>query len=415
MLRQLDGTGNSPTPDSDHSIAYVEDGNLWSLDIPANRAVQLTHLNNYSISGPVDYSPSANKYLFTATANNSTNAILCQYDPLASQTPVTPVKGCANYEFKGQWIQNGAGVAYVGLQGNRYCVGIKTKDLTAHANLFVTPPFDPGHGFVNGSEFPEGKQVVRTLSINPKQDKIYTVASVNYEPLTIWEYDIASHKLRDVVPVTEHLAYSHFIAPVQCSITNADGRKINYYYLPPAGLKADKKFPVIMDQYSDLGFQPNSQFLANAGIFYVTVNLYGQGFPKAATTPEDTLAVYNEILKNPNVDLKRIYLSGESLGTVTIAKLLEDHSDLWRGAILLSPSTFQNISRDTTMVPSIFCSFGDQDAPETRKLMEEYAQKSCAHNSLVQILYGHAGHAFFDIGEHKKRYQAVAKFILENR
>jgi dipeptidyl aminopeptidase/acylaminoacyl peptidase len=253
------------------------------------------------------------------------------------------------------------------------------------------------------------------LSVNPKQDKIYTVASVNYEPLSIWEYDIASNQLRDVVPVTEHLVYSHFIAPVQCSITNADGRKINYYYLPPAGLKADKKFPVIMDQYSDLGFQPNSQFLANAGIFYVTVNPYGQGFPKAATTPEDTLAVYNEILKNPKVDPHRIYLSGESLGTVTIAQLLDEHHDLWRGAILLSPVTFQAVSPDTKIVPSIFCSFGDQDDAGTRKFMEQYAQTACSHHVLTQILYGHAGHAFFDIGEHKKRYKTVAKFILENR
>jgi dipeptidyl aminopeptidase/acylaminoacyl peptidase len=300
------------------------------------------------------------------------------------------------------------------MQGNRYCLGVKTKD-QIHTNLFTALPFDPNHGFVNQTAFPEGKQVVRSLGVNPKRDKVYTVASLNYEPLCVWEYDIASQNLRNVVPVREHPVYSQFITPVQASFAGPDRRKIDYYYLPPVALKPDTKYPALIDTYSDLGFQPNSQFLANAGIFYVTVNPYGRGFPQAPTTPEDTLAVYNEMLKNPNVDPHRIYLSGESLGTATIATLLTDHPDLWRGAILLSPTTFQAVSRDTKMVPSIFISFGDRDSKLTRNRVEQYAQEACVHHILMQILYGHAGHAFFDIGEHKKRYKAVATFILENR
>jgi hypothetical protein len=415
LLRQLDRTANSPVPDSDHSVAYVENGNLWKLLIQAGSAAQLTHLTEYSITAGLDYNPTTDKYLFAVTNADSTHPILCLFDPRALDKPVTPIKGCANYELKAQWIQNGAGVAYVGMEGNRYCVGIMTLDQALHANLFTAPPFDPNHGFVNANAFPEGKQVVRSLDVNPEQDKIYTVASVNYEPLSIWEYDLAGRTLRNVVPTTEHRVYSQFVAPVQASATGPNGRKIGYYYLPPRGMEPGKKYPVVMDQYSDLGFQPNSQFLANAGIFYVTVNPYGQGFPKGPTTPEDTLAVHDEILKNPNVDPRRIYLSGESLGTATIATLIDQHPDLWRGAILLSPITFQDVSRSTKMVPSFFCSFGDQDNDAVRKSMEQYAQEACAHHALTQILYGHAGHAFFDIGEHKKRYKAAATFILENR
>lgn len=414
-LSELATGAGSLVQDSDHSIAYIEGGNLWTLSVGARSALQLTHLEKFSISGGLSYCPATGKYLFSVTNGDSEQPILCQFDPRAGSSPVSPIDGCGNYQFKGQWIGNGDGVAYVGLDGNRYCVGIVTGDSAFHTNLFTAPPFDPDHGFVNQNVFPEGKQVVRSISVSPKGDKIYVVASIEYKPLSIWEYNIASRELRDIVPINEKRVYSHFVEPVQASITSSNGKTITYYYLPAARANPGKKYPAVIDTYSDLGFQPNSEFLANSGIYYVTVNPYGQGFPKSATTPEDALAVYKEILKNPNVDPKRIYLSGESLGTKTIASLLGQDPDIWRGAILLSPITFQPVSRDTKMVKSIFCSFGTEDDRKIREQMEQYAQMACAHHTYVQVLYGHAGHAFFDIQEHKNRYKGVATFILEDR
>jgi hypothetical protein len=64
-------------------------------------------------------------------------------------------------------------------------------------------------------------------------------------------------------------------------------------------------------------------------------NPYGTGPTKEPTTPEDTLVVYNETLKNPNVDPHLIYPAGQSAGTATIVVLLADHPDLWRGAIMI--------------------------------------------------------------------------------
>lgn len=137
--------------------------------------------------------------------------------------------------------------------------------------------------------------------------------------------------------------------------------------------------------------------------------------PETPTEPEDAVAVYNEMLKNPNIDPHRIYVSGESAGTSTVASLLDAHPDLWRGAIILSPVTFQPVSPETKMVPSIFFSFGTEDDIVNRQRMEQYALEACAHHVMTQILYGNAGHVFFAIDEHKKRYKAVATFILENR
>lgn len=418
LLRQLDPTASSLIPDSANSVAYIQDGNLWTLLLRDNMTIQLTHFTNCFIRPGLDYCAATDKYLFAVTNRDFVKLVLCQYDPQL-MPHVTQIKGCTNYQFMARWIQNGAGIAYIGLDGKRYCLGIKFKEETSHTNLFTGPPLDSLRGYLNAYAFPEGRQLVRTIGVNPVENKIYTVASINYEPLAIWEYDVISHALRNVVSESEPLPYSHLIAPVQSSLINQEGKRVDYYYLPPAQLKANKKYPVLIDTFSDLGYQPISQFLANAGIFYVTVNPYGKGFPEQPTTPEDTVAVYNEILKNRNVDPHRIYLGGQSAGTVTVTILLENHPKLWRGAFFISPVAIENISRDTRMVPSTFFSYGIQDeighAIGTRKLIQQYAIEACAHHAVTQILYVHAGHTVFDIGELKKQYKAIATFILENR
>jgi dipeptidyl aminopeptidase/acylaminoacyl peptidase len=264
-----------------------------------------------------------------------------------------------------------------------------------------------------GKAFPEGRDVVRTYCVSPKRDKIYAVAAVDYEPLAIWEYDIAGQTLRNVVPEKNHLNLARFIEPVEASITNQDGKKIDYYHLPPAGMDPRKKYPVVVDQFTDVGYQPTSQFLANAGIFFVAVCKYGQGRGEFPPEPEDTLAVYNEIIKNPNVDPRRIYLIGESAGTAPIANLLTDHPELWRGAIISAAVAFPQFRPDVKQYhTSILFSFGEEDSAANQQRAEKFSQEACAHLMQTRIVYWPGGHVLFDIGTIKKKYKAIASFIL---
>jgi hypothetical protein len=172
---------------------------------------------------------------------------------------------------------------------------------------------------------------------------------------------------------------------------------------------------VLLDQYSDLGFKPISQFIANAGIFFVTINAYGVAVPKVPPNPEDTLAVYRQMLGNPNVDPRRIYLSGERDGFTAMNSLLADQPGLWRGEILMSPAGLQAVSADQPMVPSILMSLGIKDTTVAPGRIERFALTACAHRSLVQMFYGDEGHVFYGVEDIKQRYKEVAMFILENR
>jgi hypothetical protein len=413
-LQQLDKTAALPVPDTAHAaIAYVDRGNVWSFDLPANKLTQLTHLTNATISS-LDYSGDTYRYLLEVTMGNSPARILYQYDLRASaMTRLTP----ANFSTKGQWIQDGTGIAYVGAEGGRFFVGVNPKQPALRTNLFTAASIREkralGYGALAGKAFPEGRDVVRTYCVSPKRDKIYAVAAVDYEPLAIWEYDIAGQTLRNVVPEKNHLNLARFIEPVEASITNQDGKKIDYYHLPPAGMDPRKKYPVVVDQFTDVGYQPTSQFLANAGIFFVAVCKYGQGRGEFPPEPEDTLAVYNEIIKNPNVDPRRIYLIGESAGTAPIANLLTDHPELWRGAIISAAVAFPQFRPDVKQYhTSILFSFGEEDSAANQQRAEKFSQEACAHLMQTRIVYWPGGHVLFDIGTIKKKYKAIASFIL---
>jgi len=410
-IRKLDRTANWLTPDSATSVAYVEKGNVWSLDLAANRAFQLTQLTNATLTG-LDYSPVSQKYLFEVE-----DEVSKQRRPYAFGTRTgnpAPLND-PDYAFKGQWLSDGAGIAYVGAVGHGNYLAIRAAREYGDTNLFTFPQLDPQSGLLSGHATPEGRQVVRSYGLSPKRDKLYAVASLSYEPLGIWEYDLAGHHLRPVVPVKEPLVYSRFIAPVPGALTNSAGRKIDYFYLPPAGLVPGRKYPVLLDQYSDLGFKPISQFIANAGIFFVTINAYGVAVPKVPPNPEDTLAVYRQMLGNPNVDPRRIYLSGERDGFTAMNSLLADQPGLWRGEILMSPAGLQAVSADQPMVPSILMSLGIKDTTVAPGRIERFALTACAHRSLVQMFYGDEGHVFYGVEDIKQRYKEVAMFILENR
>jgi len=413
--RQLDRSSHDLVPDSDTSVAYLEKDNLWRLNLASGQVFQLTHLTNATLDG-LDYNPATGKYLFGSVAAVTKQRQLCQYDPRSAQAPIRPLN-CTNYEVKGRWLPGDQGVAYVGLAGKRDYLSVTSQYGDPATNLFTAAPLTPwrelGYGALAGDAFPEGRQVVRTFSASPKRDKLYVVAAMNYEPLAIWEYDVASQQLRNVVPVKEPLRYSRFITPVAACVTNQHGKIIDYYYLPPAGMDPRKKYPVVVDQFTDVGYLPNSQFIANAGMFFVAVCPYGQGRGEFPPATEDTLAVYDAIIKNPNVNPKQIYLIGESAGTVRIAELLNDHASLWRGAIISAAVAFPEFGLDASLANNrILFSFGEGDSVNNQLRAENFAQTACTRLMTTRILYWPGGHVLFDLGTIKQKYRAIAQFIL---
>jgi dipeptidyl aminopeptidase/acylaminoacyl peptidase len=383
---------------SDHSIAYAERGNVMTLNLYTGQTNQLTHFTNDRIEW-IDYNATNNEFLFCFTdlANSDTESTryLYRLDPNAKTNNLTSLAKIVAEAFKGQWIYGDTGLAYVGTKDNKNYLAVETEDKSLCTNLFV-----------GGN--------VMSYGVSPKKDKIYAVASLGHEPLGIWEYDIAGKKLRNVLPGMEHpYTVSQFIAPVEMFVTR-NGENIPYFMLPPAGLDPHKKYPVVIDTPINDRCEPGPQFLANAGIFYVSVNRHGLASSDDMTTAfDDILAVYDELIKNPNVDPHRIYIAGECASTAIVSQLVDYNPAMWRGAIMLGPNSFPQIPAEVAAFPSIFVSAGKNDAPSFLTATEEFAQKASSQLVPMRVVYHeNAGHIFNSTSLAKERYGAAAKFIL---
>ena len=215
--------------------------------------------------------------------------------------------------------------------------------------------------------------------------------------------------------------FSTWVTPVQKTATNSSGQIFDYYYVPPATLEAGRKYPAIIDQSSSIrrNRMRDIEFLANAGIFYVSPNKFG--ITEWGVMPEEgnVLAVCAELAKNPHIDSERLYVMGQSRTIDATIRLVNAYPELWRGAILMEPAGgFPTIPDDAKGFPCIFIAQG-RDDPHNRASLrhpgvaEKNFLKASARMIPVRIDYEYGGHGF-PPEQLKRAYLAAVKFILSD-
>lgn len=145
------------------------------------------------------------------------------------------------------------------------------------------------------------------------------------------------------------------------STINVNGNDLNMYTIKPANFDSNKKYPVLMYQYSGPGSQKvkNSwngandywhQMLAQDGYIVVCVDGRGTGFKgrdfKKVTymnlvkyETEDQIAVAKKLADLPYVDAKRIGIWGWSFGGHMSTNCLLKGNDVFATAIAVAPVT----------------------------------------------------------------------------
>jgi len=374
---------------SDNTLAYIDKDNLWALDTSIFQAKQLTHLAGAKLEW-LDYSQATGKYLFCMSpSGNVTNRFVYEFLPGETNEPVQLTH---DYSFKGQWLKDKTGMAYVCTTGDKSFLAIESEDINISTNLFT-----------GGS--------IRSYSISPKRDAIYAVASLRYKAQSIWEYNIFDKTIRNVLRGGEREnTFSQIVKPISASTTNKNGETVEYFTVPPAKLVKNKKYPAVLDLYPINRYDQNVQVLANAGIYYSTATRLGLTDWQQVAKPEDILAVYNELLKNPNIDASRIYIYGRSFSTGAVTEMVNDYPDLWRGMILFSPVSFPIIPAKATKYPSIFIAEGDKDEDQLQEHCNHLWQDACNRLVPARIHFEHAGHGFTE-ENYKTSYAILTEFI----
>jgi pimeloyl-ACP methyl ester carboxylesterase len=205
---------------------------------------------------------------------------------------------------------------------------------------------------------------------------------------------------------------------VEKSLTNASGRVVNYFYLAPPVLSPGRKYPVVVDQSSSIRNRRmrDMQFLAHAGIYYLSPNSYGITNWRVARNLEDVLPVLAEFGKLPSVDTNRFYVMGQSATTGAAVQLVNFHPELWRGLLLMEPGGgFPRLPEPGRKFPSIFITLGDNDRYNMGPLgtpgrAEKFLLEASAKKIPVRIDYQYGDHGY-PPEQLKRAYIAAVKFI----
>ena len=145
------------------------------------------------------------------------------------------------------------------------------------------------------------------------------------------------------------------------STINVNGNDLNMYTIKPTNFDSNKKYPVLMYQYSGPGSQNVSnswngsndywhQMLAQNGYMIICVDgrgtgLKGRDFKKITQKQlgkyevEDQISVAKELAKLPHVDANRIGIWGWSYGGFMSTNCILKGNDVFAAAIAVAPVT----------------------------------------------------------------------------
>lgn len=389
---RLKGRYKGLIPISNKSIAYAGKNSIWTLDLSTHKSSEVVHLPKGTVQD-LHYSAFDNKFLFTIfESQNGNDHFIYQFNPNAADssqlTKLAPVSGSSP-----SWVEGNNGIAFVSANADKTFLVIQPQDPTLTTNLFIDTKF-------------------QDYMVSSDGERIYAVAYDNREVSRLWEYNIQTKTLRILLPKNDHEAFREVIKPVEMAATNKLGDSMVYCAIQPAGFNPEKKYAVVFDQTPSGDFERNGQLIANAGIFYVAENASKTNKISMPIKFDDVEAIYQQLLNNPNIDNRRIYILGQNGSTEAAASLATDHPEMWRGVILVSPENWPHIAFEATNFPSVFISVGGKDREGIQDTSERFIQDAYVHFIPAKIDYQKNAQELYHLEHYEECYKAIVKFIL---
>jgi dipeptidyl aminopeptidase/acylaminoacyl peptidase len=396
------GTMDWMTPISDHRIAYLENKEIWSIDVDSGEATQLT-TNLCSQYLWLNFSKENKEFLF-CWWDKSEWRHLFRLDSTGS-LKLTQLTFGPEHSYNGQWIQKGTGIAYVAHITNHFYLAVRPKNASQSTNLFAG-----GH--------------VIAYRVSDDGEKIYAAAAIGMEPPRIWRYVIKDLSLTSLVTGTNAPFINATIAQsTEEWVKSFDGLAIPYYLLRPPNLETGRKYPVVIAIPPESGqfvqaWEKYGQFIANLGAYYVAVNPrgsdgYGLTFRQKhdGDAYRDILAVRKRVLENPNADSDHVFLITWSNGSKVADNLATKHPGLWDGVILISGQP-PDISSRSPKLPRYLLFMGDADSPARVNRSRLFAASAKTNGVAVRLLTDRkTGHHVTDVNVDKRIGSAIAEFM----
>jgi predicted esterase len=383
-------------PIGPNQVAWHERGQIMTLDFKTGKSTQLTKFDGKPLEW-LNYNKERGEYLFCKTMQRQpVMRYLFKFNPaLPEGQQLQQVTNGEDHTFNGRFAKGGERMLWVRNWKDEATLCLRDVATGQSTNLFTG-----GH--------------IRAFMVAPDTTNILCVASMANEPQGIWRYHLGTGELRVLEPgAPKPFVAAQIINPLKSAAETEKGGKVPFYLLPPRDLQRAKKYPVVIDGPNDARWKAIPQAIANAGIYYVSVNRRGlASSDDLRNAAQDILDVHRALLKIPNVDSNAIYLVGFSASTSVVTELYEKHPELWAGLILNNPSLVPSQFFTDVRLTKFLVSMGEKE--RSVDYVDRFATKAAQEGIPVIVnLHTSAGHVFKGSQLLRDRAELITGFVKD--
>jgi hypothetical protein len=236
--------------------------------------------------------------------------------------------------------------------------------------------------------------------------ELYLVGSRAGEPVGIWKYEVrkadGSCVVSNALPTFQ---CAKAVVPTRERITNPEGRVISYRLWAPPKLAPGRRYPLVVGRIDAQRWFEYPALVANGGAYFMSVDQ-----PSAPGDWEAALlSACNHAASNRRIDPDNWYLYGYSGESSSVASLLENQPEKWRGAVLFSPGGLPDLRR--LAGKRLLLDRGAEDRFTTH--LTKYRDEALLAGVEVTLaVQAGAGHNFFSLAAMRERDEALMKFLF---
>jgi len=323
-LSGSDGAPLALVPSGTNTIAWQTAKSIWQMDLASGETKHLYSPSPGAIVS-LSYSPETAEFLAVVNAGKAKVSSLVA---ISRETGVQRTLPTDRWFIRdAQWLDQGQGYALRAVVGDTTLIMAKTGENSGWQTFFR------GGGAEN--MFSDGNS-----------SHFYAFANATNEPPGLWKCEADNGNMEYAYPPWGNRDLPLHYQPAVVAYAPYARHNARYALVSPPHYSRQKKYPLLIGlapyQWTPISYATYAQCLAQCGAF---VAFSGLSFGAEDATREarfhdhtnNVLAIYNQLMENPNVDRQQVYLFAFSQSTTILDDLARDYPGLWRGVILLNP------------------------------------------------------------------------------
>jgi hypothetical protein len=262
---------------------------------------------------------------------------------------------------------------------------------------------------------------IQRFTVMPDRRQLLILGTITNElSAEIWLFDLDSGQVRPLVDCSDHPSpLARSITPFNASIKLPSGRSVNCVIYSPPHFDRHKKYPLLLGDtvLNDSIYRYQGSLwapaMASCGAYVVIIER-GSWFGGIEQWGGNVMGVYENLVRDPCIDLQQVYLIGASAETRFMGELITKTPGLWNGAIFLNPTALPDFSESPMFQsrPKILISAGSEEHEDDR--FKKYQADALNYGAMVDFII-HPGEQHHLVGNaaQLERTKAMMHFIFE--